>query len=213
MKNKNLKIKRAVAAVTSIFFFFPIAALAYTLLEPLPGGEGGAITEITNLSDYLNWIFRFALAAAAFLAVIKIVIGGIMIMTGGASESSVTKGREMISMAIWGLLLAISSVLILTTINPNLVKNTLDIPPTKKIQSPKTGGGAIGGQGEEKVDCIDPPKVPGQCVPGRQDCEEGYTCQSTGVRNECGYTVWRCVLEGGGGEFGGGGTQGTWYKK
>ncbi len=207
MKNRNTKLKKLAVAIAGIFIFLPVVALAYKLLEPLPGGEGGVITEVTNLTDYLKWIFRFTLAATAFLAVIKIVIGGMMIMTGGASESSVTKGKEMISMAIWGLVLAISSVLILTTINPNLIKNTLDIPPTGKIE-PTTGAGGGGG----KIDCTNPPKIENVCDPLQGGCEINYECAKT-TETQCGYAVWKCSPKGdvktGGGDFGGSGGSGS----
>ncbi len=208
MKNRNAKFKKLVAIVAGLFVFLPVVALAYTLLEPLPGGEGGVITQFSNLTDYLNWIFRFTLAAAAFLAVIKIVIGGMLIMTGGASESSVTKGKEMISMAIWGLILAISSVLILTTINPNLIKNSLDIPPTRKIESTTGGAGGKDGGAGGKIDCTNPPKIENVCDPLQGGCGEASECDRT-TETQCGYAVWKCSPKGdvktGGGDFRGGG--------
>jgi len=130
-----IKIIAAVSLAAS-----PAAASAYTLLEPLPGlGK-----EINGdlLATYITWLFRFALAAAAFLAVMQIVIGAMHIIVGGASESSQTKGRGMIEMALWGLLLAVSSVLILETINPDLVRTGLSIP---NIEVSGTGGGGGGG--------------------------------------------------------------------
>lgn len=154
MKNYSSKFKNfyfyAAVLIFAVFVFnlLPILASAYTLLQPLPGGDQ-ILQKDVALPQYLGWIFRFVLAAAAFLAVVKIVIGGMHIMVGGASESSQTKGREMISMAIWGLLLAISSVLILGAINPDLVKTGLTVPDIK-VKSGSGGDGIImdvGGSG------------------------------------------------------------------
>ena len=44
-------------------------ASAYTLLQPLPGIGGG--TSGMGLTDYLNWLFRFMLVAAAFLRLFR----------------------------------------------------------------------------------------------------------------------------------------------
>ncbi|MEK7213819.1 MAG: hypothetical protein AAB637_01755, partial [Patescibacteria group bacterium] len=50
----------------------------YTLLEPLPCIQGvgdcnvGTMQEEISLDDYIGYIFKFAIALAAFLAVIMI---------------------------------------------------------------------------------------------------------------------------------------------
>ncbi len=113
------------------------AAEPYELLVPLPGIgeklEGG-------LTQYIGWLFNFALTAAAFLAVLMIVIGGIQIVVGGASESARKNGKDRIWAAIWGLLLAICAWLILYTINPDMVKGTLDLAPAiVKAPAPSAG--------------------------------------------------------------------------
>lgn len=102
-------------------------AYAYTLLQPLPGIGGGGAGG-TGLTDYLNWLFKFMLAAAAFLAVVQIVVGGIQMMIGGASETARSDAKKRIQDALWGLLLALASWLILWTINPNLAGMNLQIP-------------------------------------------------------------------------------------
>lgn len=94
-------------------------AFAYTLLEKLPGG----VTEVSKLSYYLSWLFKFALAAAAFLAVLQIVIGGLQIIVGGASETARKNAKDRIWNAVWGLLLAFGAVLILETISPGQFTN------------------------------------------------------------------------------------------
>ncbi|MFA4890152.1 MAG: hypothetical protein WC587_00745 [Candidatus Paceibacterota bacterium] len=119
-----------------------IAVFGYVLLEKLPS-EGGLKTEVSGLSDYLSWLYKFALAAAAFLAVLMIVIGGIQMIVGGASETARSDGKKRIEQAIWGLLLAITAWLILYSINPDLVKTGLTIPPITieaPVSAPTVGG-------------------------------------------------------------------------
>ena len=141
-KAPKRKIVKIVSALAVCLWVSPAFAFAYKLLQDLPT-NGGLKSEM-NLSDYLTWLFHFALAAAAFLAVLKIVIGAMNIIVGGASETAITKGKEMIKMALWGLLLAVSSVLILTAINPDLVKTGLIIDPveTETNTTGESNGGA-----------------------------------------------------------------------
>lgn len=93
----------------------------YQLLAPIPlKGAGSPETKQTNASgDYLKGIFMLAIAIAGGLAVVMIIFGGIEYMT---SETLPGKkdGRERITNAIWGLMLAIGAWLILNTINPKL---------------------------------------------------------------------------------------------
>lgn len=125
MKNKKNII---IFLVLAVILITPVVVVAsshgYNLLEPLPGL--GKTTNVT-LSDYLGWLFPFMLTTAAILAVLMIVIGGIKLIWGG-SEKLQTEAREQIKMAVLGLLLAISSWLILNTINPDLVNFNLNIP-------------------------------------------------------------------------------------
>jgi len=148
MKITPAKIIKMVAIAS--LAVLPIAASAYTFLEPLPGM--GQEVDGNLLSTYVTWLFRFALAAAAFLAVVQIVIGAMHIIVGGASESSQTEGRKIIEMALWGLLLAVSSVLILETINPDLIKTGLIVP---KIEANDVGSG--------DGDPYKPPSSPAVC--------------------------------------------------
>ncbi|MEK9186645.1 MAG: hypothetical protein AAB885_03620 [Patescibacteria group bacterium] len=99
----------------------PVFVHAYTLLESLPGLKTTS-TSGPLLSEYLQWLFNFALIATGFLAVLMIVIGGVEFMIGGANESMRKEGKNRISNALWGLLLALGAWLIIYTINPELVK-------------------------------------------------------------------------------------------
>jgi hypothetical protein len=89
--------------------------------------EGSAFEVFTDvpkdadpLGTFLAQAFQFGLAAAAALAVLMIVWGGVEIML---SESMFKKedGRKKINDAIWGLLLALVSWLILYIINPEIL--------------------------------------------------------------------------------------------
>ena len=100
----------------------PSGGFTYTLLQPLPV-EGGYLKDNKNvtLKDYLTWVFRFVLALAGFLAVMMIVIGGVEYIISGASEAMRGEAKKRIENAIWGLVMALVSYLVLYTINPSLV--------------------------------------------------------------------------------------------
>lgn len=143
MKKNIFRVTCSALLVTLIIF--PIAVFAYTFLEPLPGINECSNQNFTSpcqdvtLSSYLGWLYKFALAAAAFLAVLMIVIGGIQMIVGGASETARSDGKKRIEQAIWGLLLAITAWLILYSINPDLVKTGLTIPNIE-IEAPVAAG-------------------------------------------------------------------------
>jgi len=134
MQNNRAKFK-IFLVLTCCFTLYALSfkfVSAYTLLQALPGG----VTEVSKLSDYLSWLFKFTLAAAAFLAILQIVIGGLQIIYGGASEIARSNAKKRIRDALWGLLLAFGAVLILETISPGQFTNlNLAITPVT-IEAP-----------------------------------------------------------------------------
>ncbi len=110
------------------------AQTTYTLLAPLAG-----LTTVT-LTQYLEGMVRIVIGLAGILAVIMIVICGIQ-MIGSPSVSQKSAAKECIWNAIFGLLLAISSWVILNTINEQLLRSdftllSLSAPPA--VQPPAT---------------------------------------------------------------------------
>jgi len=95
-------------------------ALEYIPLEGEAFKGFGVANPTHDLALFLSQVFQFGLAVAAALAVIMIVWGGIKIMTTD-SWLGKSEGKQTIYNAIWGLLLALVSWLILYTINPNIL--------------------------------------------------------------------------------------------
>lgn len=101
---------------------------SYTLLQPLPTLDGsGATSPTMDLNNYIGYIFKFAIAISAFLAVIMIIWGGFEYMTSEIPFIK-TSGKERIQNAIFGLLMVLASYLILLTIDPRLVEINTTIP-------------------------------------------------------------------------------------
>lgn len=134
-------------AVPLVFAYDPIPFKSLTAIDPTyfdPTNGGNAVT----LESFLAATFRFSLIAAGVLALIMISIGGLQYMSTDAISSK-SEGKERIKNAIYGLLLAYSSYLILNIINPDILSfkffdgqqnnrpSTLTIPTHEQNQLPE----------------------------------------------------------------------------
>ena len=137
-RNNKLRIKVFFLSLGLLIPFFTFAdPLVYELSAPIPGGNDTA----NGFTQYISFLFPFLLSIAAISALIMFIIGGIQYTLGGASPEQMKSARERISNAIWGLLLAVFSVLILQTINPELIKLSLTLEDvgTQSGTSPNNG--------------------------------------------------------------------------
>lgn len=105
----------------------------YTPLAPLPGLDQVPFETNPDLNpcpfgQYLNIMIKLIIGIAAVLAMIMIVTGGIEYMTSEL-VSGKEAGKETITNAILGLLIALGSFLILNTINPQLLNVCLKLAP------------------------------------------------------------------------------------
>ncbi len=102
----------------------------YCLLEPIPFGDGNLpfskIDSGTGLGEYLQTLFKILLGIIGVLAVVMIIVGGVQYMTTDAIGGK-ENGKETVTNALGGLILALGSWLILNTINPDLVSFKLDV--------------------------------------------------------------------------------------
>ena len=138
------------------------SGIIYELLAPLPC-TGTSCTDgkfknfdprqETALGTYLNIIIKMTIGLAAVLAVVMIVIGGIEYMTSEL-VSSKEAGKDRVTQAILGLILALGAYVILYTINPKLLSTEIYIGDANLIvnindnipQTPVNGRYSSGGQ-------------------------------------------------------------------
>jgi len=137
---KNISTKKISLFYLSVLFWqfiiIPVKtfALSYAPLEGglftgVGGKPIGAVTPANagqQFGDFLGQAFSLGLAIAAALAVVMIVWGGVEVMLS-ESPFGKTNGKEKIKNAIYGLLLALFSWLILNIINPDLLKFVLKL--------------------------------------------------------------------------------------
>lgn len=126
----NIKIKQFLIPVTifvSYICFFQLVSAqgtSYTLLEELPVvGK-----TVSNFGAYLSNMFKLAIGVATILAISQLSFGGFKYLTTEAF-TGVSDAKKKITNALLGLILILSSYLLLRTINPDLVEMNLIIPP------------------------------------------------------------------------------------
>ncbi len=142
MKKTRSQITILAASLFSLFMFSVVYAHAALLLEPSIGGGNAS----ANPGKYFNNIYRLMVGITGVLAVIMIVVGGLEYIASAANPSAKESAKKRIWAAIGGLLLALSSYLILQTINPDLVNFNLNIEKQKLQKTGgATGGSATGG--------------------------------------------------------------------
>ena len=107
----------------------------YCLLAPLPGlpGNGNSVDTTVGIESYINTLIKILIGLMSVLAVIMIVVGGIQYMvssSGGEKQG----GKDRITNALMGLVLALSAYLILNTINPHLVNLHVGVPNASLVE-------------------------------------------------------------------------------
>ena len=78
-------------------------------------------TTKTALPDYLRYIFNFAITISGIVAFGVMVYGGILYVTSAGDPSKISDAKDQIIASFLGLIIILSSFLILNTVNPQLV--------------------------------------------------------------------------------------------
>ena len=103
---------------------FPASALAQEGQGPCAGSE--------NLAKCIVNIYRWALGVAVLLALTMIIFAGYLYMTAGGDAQRVASAKEKFMGAFIGIIILFAAVLILRTINPDLVllpEDPIPLPP------------------------------------------------------------------------------------
>lgn len=80
----------------------------------------GQICSIPWLADYISALYRYGIGSLIIFAVIVMMIGGVVWLTAGGNESKITDAKKWISGSLFGILIAVSSYMILNIVNPAL---------------------------------------------------------------------------------------------
>jgi len=134
----NSKIKKIIL----FFSFFPVYVFAYVPL--VSDSTLKSVASSQNLQEFLKKIYEWGVGIAVTLSILFIIFGGIEYMTTD-SVFKKDEGRKRITAAVAGLLIVLSSWLILNQINPKIFDNDLNLGSLdgKMNTNPITVGGAV----------------------------------------------------------------------
>lgn len=118
------KHKKFILILILTLFLIGSFCLAQRKLEiqypPMPGVEPPT-TLYTTLPDYVRYLFTLIIIFGGIVAFIAMVWGGIKYLTSAGAPAKLSDARDQIFAGILGLIILLSSYLILNTINPQLV--------------------------------------------------------------------------------------------
>ena len=171
MKHKKTKIENALFILIALVVFalplFSLATMNYTPMEQIPGSG-----TTSDWCTYVSYIYKFGLWAVGIAALLMIGIGGFMYTTSAGNNASMEKAKGVITDAIAGLLLALTSWLILNTINPDLLNCSL--PATMQVSDvPISAAPAVGTGIQACLDCVPIPQ-------GVLTCKDPASCTLSG---------------------------------
>ncbi len=118
--NKKIFLIFAVLFLNLLFVSPALAAVSnstdYVPLVSIPGVNPSA-----GLLTYLSGLYNFLISVVGILAMAVIIYGGMRYLTSAGNPSSVEEAKDAITSAVTGLILALVSWLILSTINPDIL--------------------------------------------------------------------------------------------
>ncbi len=83
--------------------------------------DGKTSCQVPWIAQYIKGLYQYAISIAGVLAAIVLMAGGIFWLISAGSADRITKAKSLISGSLIGLMILLTSYLVLYEINPNLV--------------------------------------------------------------------------------------------
>lgn len=125
---KNKINKHALFLALFIAFLFWHCGSVRALEVTLKGLDNNS-----TLTQYVGFIFGWAITVGASLAVISFAVGAVSLIISGDSEESRSNAKDRMKSAILGLLLIMGSYVIINTINPAIVGLPMSALPPEPV--------------------------------------------------------------------------------
>ena len=117
-----MQIKKTIFIIAFISAIFVGASFMIAqAYEPLVRLPGLPTTGSINLSQYIIGLYNFLLSIVGIVAVMMLIIGGMKYITAAGNASIIGDAKDTITNALFGLLLALLSWVIVSTINPDVL--------------------------------------------------------------------------------------------
>jgi len=84
------------------------------------------------IAEYIKAIYKYALGIVGILATVVMMFGGVLWITAGGNAERVTNAKSWLTAALTGLVLALTSYMILYIVNPGLVQ--FRVTPVKTVE-------------------------------------------------------------------------------
>lgn len=122
--------------------------LQFTPEVGFPGFQGKITVNGGAFGNFVFLLFNYLIYLSGIFATIMIIVAGFQWVLAGGNQSKITQSKNRIINALIGLFLCFASVLILGTINPDLIKvknlNLIYITPveggTEEVSMSEIGG-------------------------------------------------------------------------
>ena len=140
LKNKRTKNQITMAKIPDAFVFSFLVifmlqmffVLLFLLVDASALAADKRIFQGDDIGTYLINVYNYGIGLIGFLAALVMMWGGLMWSTSGGDSGRVGEAKAWIAASLSGLVLTLSSVMILGMINPQLTKTTsLNIPAPK----------------------------------------------------------------------------------
>lgn len=191
----------------TILFIFVLPIVSHA--EEVEEGSGFLGFDTSSPCAYWQSVFNFGMMAAGILATAMLVFGGIYYMASLGQEDRITNAKNIMTGAVVGFIIAISSWLIFNLLSPTLLECRLEVPQldlpnvdsdSSDSDSTTTANTCAGVSEDDLYDtqeaCME--GWDGSCIqqevatgdPGNtactsnDQCEEGQTCE--GANSESG---------------------------
>lgn len=112
---------RKLLTTTLAFILLIVPSVAFAKLaykNPMVNIPGYSTTG--DFNDFVNLVYGLSISVAALLAVVKIVIAGVKWMLSDVVTSK-SEAKKDIQSALFGLIVIITAVLVISLINPEIV--------------------------------------------------------------------------------------------
>jgi lysophospholipase L1-like esterase len=86
----------------------------------------GGIQQVTGLPEYINTVYRYLVSIILVVAIVMVVYGGFLYLTGAAGIGSIQRGKQIIRDALIGMVVVLAAYAILQTINPSTTQFRLN---------------------------------------------------------------------------------------